>query len=110
MSSRGDSSSDELPLTVNQVLVDELKQVRPGWLEGFEPSHWAEGEAARAENLRKLYRRMHASGEARSSSTQHQGPLSALCLSGGGIRSATFNLGILQSLAKRELLGQFDYL
>jgi hypothetical protein len=38
------------------------------------------------------------------------GPLSALCLSGGGIRSATFNLGVLQSLARIGLLGKFDYL
>jgi hypothetical protein len=37
-------------------------------------------------------------------------PLSALCLSGGGIRSATFGLGILQGLARRGLLEQFDYL
>ncbi len=35
---------------------------------------------------------------------------SALCLSGGGIRSATFNLGILQGLARHGLLGRFDYL
>jgi hypothetical protein len=35
---------------------------------------------------------------------------SALCLSGGGIRSATFNLGILQGLARHDLLGEFDYL
>ncbi len=34
----------------------------------------------------------------------------ALCLSGGGIRSATFNLGVLQGLAKRKLLPQFHYL
>jgi hypothetical protein len=34
----------------------------------------------------------------------------ALCLSGGGIRSATFALGVIQGLAKRNLLGQFDYL
>jgi hypothetical protein len=33
-----------------------------------------------------------------------------LCFSGGGIRSATFNLGILQGLAKLNLLGAFDYL
>ncbi|MFD0894707.1 patatin-like phospholipase family protein [Luteolibacter ambystomatis] len=33
-----------------------------------------------------------------------------LALSGGGIRSATFALGIVQVLAKRGLLGQFDYL
>jgi hypothetical protein len=35
---------------------------------------------------------------------------SALCLSGGGIRSATFNLGILQGLARYGLLEKFDYL
>jgi hypothetical protein len=37
-------------------------------------------------------------------------PLSALCISGGGIRSATFALGALQSLAKNGLLPGFDYL
>ena len=35
---------------------------------------------------------------------------SGLCFSGGGIRSATFNLGVLQGLAKLELLDKFDYL
>jgi hypothetical protein len=35
---------------------------------------------------------------------------SALCLSGGGVRSATFNLGILQGLARHRLLEKFDYL
>lgn len=33
-----------------------------------------------------------------------------LAFSGGGIRSATFNLGILQSLARLDLLRHFDYL
>src|SRR5947207_2047632 len=37
-------------------------------------------------------------------------PLSALCISGGGIRSATFALGVLQGLAKEQLLDKFDYL
>jgi hypothetical protein len=36
--------------------------------------------------------------------------LSALCLSGGGIRSATFSLGALQALDRRSLLKRFDYL
>ncbi|MCM0083845.1 patatin-like phospholipase family protein [Geomonas sp. Red32] len=36
--------------------------------------------------------------------------LSAICLSGGGIRSATFNLGILEGLAEKGLLDKFDYL
>jgi hypothetical protein len=36
--------------------------------------------------------------------------LLGLAFSGGGIRSATFNLGILQGLAKYSLLPRFDYL
>jgi len=35
---------------------------------------------------------------------------SALCFSGGGIRSATFGLGVLQGLARKELLDKFDFL
>lgn len=36
--------------------------------------------------------------------------LLGLAFSGGGIRSATFNLGVLQGLARRRLLHRFDYL
>ena len=36
--------------------------------------------------------------------------LSALCLSGGGIRSAAFCLGALQTLAAKRMLRQFDFL
>lgn len=36
--------------------------------------------------------------------------LSALCLSGGGIRSAAFALGVVQGLAARKILRRFDYL
>jgi hypothetical protein len=36
--------------------------------------------------------------------------LTALCFSGGGIRSATFCLGVLQQLAQFELLSKFHYL
>jgi hypothetical protein len=48
--------------------------------------------------LAAIQDRLHASGSA------------ALCLSGGGIRSATFALGLLQALARRNLLKEFDYL
>jgi len=41
---------------------------------------------------------------------QPQAPLTALCLSGGGIRSATFALGVIQGLAERGVLDAFDYL
>ncbi|MBZ5633278.1 MAG: patatin-like phospholipase family protein [Acidobacteriia bacterium] len=49
----------------------------------------------------------------------HASARSALCFSGGGIRSATFGLGVLQGLAaysrkpdgeRPDLLGEFDYL
>lgn len=36
--------------------------------------------------------------------------LSALCISGGGIRSATFALGAIQGLAQTGILSIFDYL
>lgn len=54
-----------------------------------------------SEMVKKFYHWLH--GDPRRSR-------SALCLSGGGIRSATFGLGILQGLARRGLLGEFDYL
>ena len=41
---------------------------------------------------------------------QAKPPLTALCLSGGGIRSATFALGVIQGLAERGVLEAFDYL
>ncbi len=37
-------------------------------------------------------------------------PVAGLALSGGGIRSATFSLGVLQALGARELIYKFDYL
>jgi hypothetical protein len=40
----------------------------------------------------------------------HDTETSAICLSGGGIRSATFALGVLQGLAHAGVLGSIDYL
>jgi hypothetical protein len=40
----------------------------------------------------------------------HRAALSGLAFSGGGIRSATFNLGVIQALAEMKLLRHFDYL
>jgi len=39
-----------------------------------------------------------------------EGNALGLAFSGGGIRSATFNLGVIQALAKLHLLQRFDYL
>jgi hypothetical protein len=48
----------------------------------------------------EFYRQLHRAGIART----------ALCFSGGGIRSATFGLGIVQGLSRLGLLGSFDFL
>src|SRR6185295_19799237 len=40
----------------------------------------------------------------------HEARLAGLAFSGGGIRSATFSLGVIQGLADLGLLGIFDYL
>src|SRR5262249_7773400 len=45
-----------------------------------------------------------------ATSRAHRSQLMGLAFSGGGIRSATFNLGMLQSLARLNLLSKFDYL
>ncbi|HEY0156858.1 MAG TPA: patatin-like phospholipase family protein [Thermoanaerobaculia bacterium] len=37
-------------------------------------------------------------------------PRTALCISGGGIRSATFALGVVQGLASAKILDKFDYI
>jgi len=62
----------------------------------------AEKRAGRidSELIKEFYRWVHRGKAGRS----------ALCFSGGGIRSATFGLGIVQGLAHRKLLGAFDFL
>ncbi|HEX7723448.1 MAG TPA: patatin-like phospholipase family protein, partial [Pyrinomonadaceae bacterium] len=54
-------------------------------------------------------RRLHISGEAGPDS-ERPNNLTGLALSGGGIRSATFCLGVLQGLSELGLLQIFDYL
>lgn len=74
-------------------------------------------EALRLE-LREIERRRRAAGvPVQGAAAGPESPLArasrlrltALCLSGGGIRSAAFCLGILQALAAKRLLNEFDY-
>ncbi len=83
-------------------------------LTGYTPSKWLlrreldhvekrraqvlEGYPSAAQSNADTYKRASDAG------------LMGLCFSGGGIRSATFNLGILQGLAEVNLLRCFDYL
>src|SRR5580700_6463691 len=61
-------------------------------------------------------REMHIIEEARTKRQVPQRPrpleqdLVGLAFSGGGIRSATFNLGVIQALARNNLLNLVDYL
>src|SRR6185369_17798932 len=117
----------DVPSTFDEVLLDELGRIKsrreeeeaggdPPWKndleqakeiknkretrqgEGPSRKEEAEEEAQRQDLLRKA--RAHARD-------MH---LTGLTFSGGGIRSATFCLGILQGLANLGLLKRFDYL
>jgi hypothetical protein len=75
-----------------EIFQNELDLLRPRPDGGPGPENVV--PACRAEVLA----RAHASG------------LTGLALSGGGVRSATFNLGVLQALGEQQLLRDFDYL
>jgi hypothetical protein len=55
-----------------------------------------------SEELKKFYLWLHTDERAVKRA--------ALCFSGGGIRSATFGLGVVQGLARRGLLSKFDFI
>ena len=80
MSARG-------PVPFARVLADEYRYLHAG-------SESAPGPSRLEEVLRQHERADHA----------------ALCLSGGGVRSASFGLGVLQGFAQLGVLGTFDYL
>ncbi|HXH39297.1 MAG TPA: patatin-like phospholipase family protein, partial [Thermoanaerobaculia bacterium] len=80
--------SDERKLEINRRIVDDAFRggVRP----------------LRDVRLAHLYGKLHARDD--------DDARTALCISGGGIRSATFALGVLQGLAGTDILDKFDYL
>src|SRR4029077_16193392 len=82
------------PLSFRDVLAAELREVLPGL--GL-PGPTVDDATALTEITTALDR-------------PDTEPLGALCLSGGGIRSASFGLGVLQGLARFGLLGKFHYL
>ena len=91
-------------------LDDRYKAVRDGRrLKYQEELKKAEGSPEAMARLDRQYRwdrrRMFANLLRRSKKEP-----TALCLSGGGIRSATFSLGVIQWLGQHGLLKQFTYL
>jgi len=73
-----------VPLTTADVLWEERQALRPGCVHGVGESYYRD--------------------------TAREQQMSALCLSGGGIRSAAFALGVAQALAAKGVLTSFDYL
>ena len=63
----------------------------------------AEVHVEEGDHIQRARARLRASGGRTFEDT------SALCLSGGGIRSASFAMGFLQGLAERKLVSAFDY-
>ena len=81
------TESEERALSFVEVLTEEYKALR-------KDSEWT------ADTEQGLVGKMD----------REQSPLSALCISGGGIRSATFALGAIQAFAEKGILTDFDYL
>jgi hypothetical protein len=86
--------ADSGPKSLADILAEELD----GELGGEHTQELPVEEKQKC--LKAVYERIH----------KEQPTRSAICLSGGGIRSAIFGLGILQGLAKHDLLRSFDYL
>lgn len=84
--------ADLPPYTFDEVLCKELDDINQG---REKAGQCPETEAARCDNA--VVR-------------AHQARLLGLAFSGGGIRSATFNLGVVQALARLGLLRRVDYL
>lgn len=89
--------------STRQEIFDDLIRVNRLLLEVVFPE---EIESIYDWRLKKLWQEVHKLPQQQDSPSIR----SALCLSGGGIRSASFALGILQGLARSKLLGKFDYL
>lgn len=87
--------SDKRPLPLHEMLEEEYVS-----LHGVLPDQHYSDNKTPEERLKAIYSRIHALEKRRS----------ALCISGGGIRSATFALGVIQGLARLKLLKEFDYL
>jgi len=93
------------PFTFGQIYRQELDELRAGVFAEPGAPHTA-AHPDRDAALKRLYTEVHA----KLDGSAGREPLAALCFSGGGIRSATFNLGVLQALARCGVLPRFDYL
>src|SRR5262245_30485321 len=70
---------------------------------GHQPTNIKDSEDLVREEQREL-------GNWRKARGRESHPWAGIALSGGGIRSATFCLGVLQALANKDRLKHFDYI
>lgn len=112
---------DDRPISLVGVLRTELQHLLRGrkWLERYEADLEAHKDSHRAvktasdgaSDADANLPASNAVGDLNVLFDQlYQTKPTALCFSGGGIRSATFALGLVESLASRNLLRRFDYL
>ncbi|WP_416409612.1 patatin-like phospholipase family protein [Agrobacterium rosae] len=101
---------------IEKEMLDQTATPRQAvWKPMGEPSSVAvvrprtEKYAAELDRLR-LSEREHVKTRRKFYKVKDEEWSSGLALSGGGIRSATFAMGVLVSLSRRNLLPQFDYL
>jgi len=88
----------DTPLRLSEVLHAEHEHVFASRTTPALPHPRSTTQAQEDENLRVVFKAFHAAAP------------QAVCFSGGGIRSATFALGVIQGLARRSRLGGFHYL
>jgi hypothetical protein len=87
---------------INPTIKNEMEQT-VGWRPMGEAVQDSRSDLSRAEEERVCHRRRFYQIDQRKWAA-------GLALSGGGIRSATFAIGVMVALSKRGLLPQFDYL
>lgn len=104
---RKPSDGDLLGQLADLLFRSPKDQSKLALLLGKTPSRWLREEEAESICLR---RQLHSDPWESEEGPAMPPDLTGLCFSGGGIRSATFNLGILQALAELRLLDCFDYL
>src|SRR5437868_14215694 len=100
------SSTTQGPFLLHEVLEEEfisLHQALPDEHYQIIKGKTIIRDKTSEERLTDIYDRIH-------NLAKHDEPQAALCISGGGIRSATFALGALQGLARLKWLDKFHYL
>jgi predicted acylesterase/phospholipase RssA len=88
------------------MLADEpLVQAALATLVEYSPSHWlVEAELTEIDARRQAFGFAGVASIGGPLTRAYGSDLIGLCCSGGGIRSATFSLGVLQGLAEQDLL------